>query len=168
MALTDKNLRLTTDQLATTTNSATDVVGLGVVASIGVGTPLFARIAVTTDGASTGSIVFRIMGYTSGAKAGGVALIQSRSYDADTELLAGDAVGGGNGTIIMLEVPALPRSKMSADAADPDLAFLGVDWVVTGTITGLTVTVDFVTGYDDGKAGADYYPANAFPTYTVS
>lgn len=169
MALTDANLRLTTDQLATSDDVTTDSLNLQVAgASYGVGTPLWARIAVTTDGASTGSIIFRVIGMEDASETGPVALVRSRSYDGDTELLAGDTAGDsgeGSGTIIMLEIPALPRVKYSGDSVTVDLDHLAVDWTVTGTITGLTVTVDIVTHYEGGR-DQDYYDANSFGVIT--
>jgi len=148
MALTDLNARLdaTLSLIATDgTTEAADVYDAGQLkASLGIGSKLYARMGVTIQGAGAGTVQFQVFSCDAADFGGKVVLNSSRIYDTNTELLV-SSMGTGitKGTVIFLEIPAIPRNLV------PDAnKFIGVQAVMVGATSAGSVTVDIVNGID--------------------
>lgn len=132
--ITDKNLRVSTDQAVTTTAVSTDTIDLGIAQDIGQGTEIFMNFSVTTAFAGGTSINFEI--------------ISSASADLSTP-----TVIGASGAIALA---SLTLGKNVAVNANPNIGskgqrYMGARYTVVGTMSAGKVTADVVTGIQDGK-----------------
>lgn len=132
--ITDKTLRVSTDQAVTTTAVSTDTIDLSIARDMGEGHPLYANFAVTTAFAGGTSIKFEVISSASAA------------LSSPTVIGSSDAV-----VTASLTLGANFAVRVNPQIASKGQQYLGVRYTVSGTYTAGTVTADFVTDIQDGK-----------------
>jgi hypothetical protein len=133
--ITDKTLRVSTDQAVTTTAVSTDTVDLSIARDMGEGEDLFMNFAMTEAFAGGTSTNFEVIIADNAALSSNVVVI------------------GASGAIV---TASLPLGTNVAVRLNPQIAslgkrYLGARYTVSGTNTAGKVTADIVTDVQDGK-----------------
>lgn len=133
--ITDKLLRVSTDQALTTTAVSTDTVDLSIARDIGEGEDLYMNFAVTTALAAGTSVKFEVIGATNAALSSGVVVLGSSDAVVTASLVA------GYNTAV----------RINPQIASNGQRYLGARYTIVGTYTSGAVTADIVTDIQDGK-----------------
>lgn len=132
--ITDKLLRVSTDQALTTTAVSTDTIDLSIARDMGEGHPLYMNFAVTTALAGGTSVKFEV--------------ISSASAD-----LSSPTVIGSSDAIVTASLVAGYNTavRINPQIASKGQQYLGARYTISGTYTSGKVTADIVTDIQDGK-----------------
>jgi len=133
--ITDKLLRVSTDQALTTTAVSTDTIDLSIARDIGEGQDLYMNFAVTTALAGGTSVKFEVIGATNAALSSGVVVLGSSDAVVTADLVAGKNVA----------------VRINPQIASTGQRYLGARYTISGTYTAGAVTADIVTDIQDGK-----------------
>ena len=133
--ITDKLLRVSTDQALTTTSVSTDTVDLSVARDMGEGGELIMNFAVTAALTGGTSVKFEVIGATNAALSTGVVVIGSSDAVVTADLVAGKNVA----------------VRINPQIASTGQRYLGARYTISGTYTAGTVTADIVADLQDGR-----------------
>ena len=133
--ITDKLLRVSTDQALTTTAVSTDTIDLNVARDMGEGSDLYMNFAVTTALAGGTSVKFEVIGATNAALSSGVVVIGSSDAVVTADLVAGKNVA----------------VRIDPQIASTGQRYLGARYTIVGTFTAGNVLADVVMDIQDGK-----------------
>ncbi len=133
--ITDKLLRVSTDQALTTTAVSTDTIDLSQARDIGEGNELYMNFAVTTALAGGTSVKFEIIQADNAALSSNVQVIGS----SDAVLTA--ALVAGYNTAVRFNPQIGSKGKQ----------YIGARYTISGTYTSGAVTADVVMNIQDGK-----------------
>lgn len=133
--ITDKLLRVSTDQALTTTAVSTDTIDLSLNRDIGEGENLFMNFAVTTALAGGTSVKFEVIQADNAALSSNVQVIGS----SDAVLTA--ALVAGYNTAV----------RINPQIGSTGKRYLGARYTIVGTYTSGAVTADVVMNIQDGK-----------------
>jgi hypothetical protein len=132
--ITDKLLRVSTDQAVTTTAVSADTIDLSIARDMGEGQELFMNFAVTTAMAGGTSVKFEV--------------IQSASAD-----LSSPTVIGSTDAVV---TASLVAGYNTAVRINPQIGlngqrYIGARYTVVGTFSAGKITADVVASIQDGK-----------------
>ena len=133
--ITDKLLRVSTDQALTTTAVSTDTIDLSIARDMGEGDDLYMNFAVTTALAGGTSVKFEVIGATNAALSSGVVVLGSSDAVVTASLVA------GYNTAV----------RINPQIASTGQRYLGARYTISGTYTAGAVTADVVMDIQDGK-----------------
>lgn len=133
--ITDKLLRVSTDQALTTTAVSTDTIDLSIARDIGEGEELYMNFAVTTALAGGTSVKFEVIGATNAALSSGVVVLGSSDAVVTADLVAGKNVA----------------VRINPQIASNGQRYLGARYTIVGTYTSGAVTADIVMDIQDGR-----------------
>jgi hypothetical protein len=133
--ITDKLLRVSTDQALTTTSVSTDTVDLSVARDMGEGGELIMNFAVTAALTGGTSVKFEVIGATNAALSTGVVVIGSSDAVVTADLVAGKNVA----------------VRINPQIASTGQRYLGARYTISGTYSAGTVTADIVADLQDGR-----------------
>lgn len=133
--ITDKLLRVSTDQALTTTAVSTDTIDLSIARDIGEGNELYMNFAMTTALAGGTSVKFEVIGATNAALSSGVVVLGSSDAVVTADLVAGKNVA----------------VRINPQIASTGQRYLGARYTISGTYTSGAVTADVVMNVQDGK-----------------
>ena len=133
--ITDKLLRVSTDQALTTTAVSTDTIDLSQIRDIGEGDDLFMNFAVTAALTGGTSVKFEVIGATNAALSSGVVVLGSSDAVVTASLVA-----GYNAAV-----------RINPQIASNGTRYIGARYTISGTYSAGTVTADVVTDIQDGK-----------------
>jgi predicted RecA/RadA family phage recombinase len=133
--ITDKLLRVSTDQALTTTAVSTDTIDLNVARDMGEGGDLYMNFAVTTALAGGTSVKFEVIGATNAALSSGVVVLGSSDAVITADLVAGKNVA----------------VRINPQIASTGQRYLGARYTIVGTFTSGNVLADVVMDIQDGK-----------------
>lgn len=132
--ITDKLLRVSTDQALTTTAVSTDTIDLSIARDIGEGTELYMNFAVTAALTGGTSVKFEVIS-SAAANLGSPTVIGSSDAIVSADLVAGKNVA----------------VRINPAIASTGQRYLGARYTIVGTYSAGTVTADVVTNIQDGK-----------------
>lgn len=132
--ITDKLLRVSTDQALTTTAVSTDTIDLSIARDIGEGENLYMNFAVTT------------------ALAGGTS-VKFETIVSDAADLSSPVVVGSTDAVVTASLVAGYNTAVRINPMVGSLGkrYLGARYTIVGTFTAGKVTADIVHGIQDGK-----------------
>ena len=133
--ITDKLLRVSTDQALTTTAVSTDTIDLSIARDIGEGQDLYMNFAVTTALAGGTSVKFEVIQADNAALSSNVQVIGSSDAVVTASLVA------GYNTAVRINPQIASNGKR----------YLGARYTISGTYTSGAVTADVVMDIQDGK-----------------
>ena len=133
--ITDKLLRVSTDQALTTTAVSSDTIDLSIARDIGEGNELYMNFAVTTALAGGTSVKFEVIQADNAALSSNVQVIGS----SDAVLTA--ALVAGYNTAVRINPQIGSKGKQ----------YIGARYTISGTYTSGAVTADVVMNIQDGK-----------------
>jgi hypothetical protein len=133
--ITDKLLRVSTDQALTTTAVSSDTIDLSIARDMGEGESLYMNFAVTTALAGGTSVKFEIIQADNAALSSNVQVIGS----SDAVLTA--ALVAGYNTAVRFNPQIGGKGKQ----------YIGARYTISGTYTSGAVTADVVMNIQDGK-----------------
>ena len=133
--ITDKLLRVSTDQALTTTAVSTDTIDLNVARDMGEGGDLYMNFAVTTALTGGTSVKFEVIGATNAALSSGVVVLGSSDAVVTADLVAGKNVA----------------VRINPQIASTGQRYLGARYTIVGTFTAGNVLADVVMDIQDGK-----------------
>jgi hypothetical protein len=132
--ITDKLLRVSTDQALTTTAVSTDTIDLSIARDMGEGESLYMNFAVTAALTGGTSVKFEVISSAS-ANLGTPTVIGST--DA---IVTADLVTGKNVAV-----------RINPQIASKGQRYLGARYTISGTYSAGTVTADVVMNIQDGQ-----------------
>jgi hypothetical protein len=133
--ITDKLLRVSTDQALTTTAVSTDTIDLSVARDMGEGGDLIMHFAVTAALTGGTSVKFEVIGATNAALSSGVVVLGSSDAVVTADLVAGKTIA----------------VRLNPQIASTGQRYLGARYTISGTYSAGTVTADIVLDVQDGK-----------------
>jgi hypothetical protein len=132
--ITDKLLRVSTDQALTTTAVSTDTIDLSIARDIGEGDDLYMNFAVTAALTGGTSVKFEV--------------ITSASADLSTPTVIGSTDAVVTASLVAGYNTAV---RINPQIASLGKRYLGARYTISGTYSAGTVTADVVTDIQDGK-----------------
>ena len=132
--ITDKLLRVSTDQALTTTAVSTDTVDLLIARDMGEGHSLYMNFAVTTALAGGTSVKFEVVSSAS-------ADLSSPTVIGSTDAIVTASLVAGYNTAV----------RINPQIASKGQQYLGARYTISGTYTSGKVTADVVTDIQDGR-----------------
>ena len=132
--ITDKLLRVSTDQALTTTAVSTDTVDLSIARDMGEGHSLYMNFAVTTALAGGTSVKFEVVSSAS-------ADLSSPTVIGSTDAIVTASLVAGYNTAV----------RINPQIASKGQQYLGARYTISGTYTSGKVTADVVTDIQDGR-----------------
>jgi hypothetical protein len=133
--ITDKTLRVSTDQALTTTAVSTDTIDLSIARDMGEGNDLYMNFAVTAALTGGTSVKFEVIAATNAALSSGVVVIGSSDAVVTADLVTGKNVA----------------VRLNPQIASTGQRYLGARYTISGTYSAGTVTADIVETVQDGK-----------------
>ena len=132
--ITDKNLRVSTDQALTTTAVSADTIDLSVARDIGEGEELYMNFAVTTALTGGTSVKFEVVQSAS-------ADLSSPTVIGSTDAVAAASLVAGYNTAV----------RINPQIGGKGQRYIGARYTIVGTFSAGKVTADVVTNIQDGK-----------------
>jgi hypothetical protein len=132
--ITDKLLRVSTDQALTTTAVSTDTIDLSIARDMGEGESLYMNFAVTAALTGGTSVKFEVISSAS-ANLGTPTVIGSSDAIVTADLVAGKNVA----------------VRINPAIASTGQRYLGARYTISGTYSAGTVTADVVMNIQDGR-----------------
>jgi hypothetical protein len=132
--ITDKLLRVSTDQALTTTAVSTDTIDLSIARDMGEGGELYMNFAVTAALTGGTSVKFEVIS-SAAANLGSPTVIGSTDAIVTASLVAGTNVA----------------VRINPQIASKGQRYLGARYTIDGTYSAGTVTADVVMNIQDGK-----------------
>lgn len=132
--ITDKLLRVSTDQALTTTAVSTDTIDLSIARDMGEGGELYMNFAVTAALTGGTSVKFEVIS-SAAANLGSPTVIGSTDAIVTASLVAGANVA----------------VRINPQIASKGQRYLGARYTIDGTYSAGTVTADVVMNIQDGK-----------------
>lgn len=132
--ITDKNLRVSTDQALTTTAVSADTIDLSVARDIGEGKDLYMNFAVTTALTGGTSVKFEVVQSAS-------ADLSSPTVIGSTDAVAAASLVAGYNTAV----------RINPQIGGKGQRYIGARYTIVGTFTAGAVTADIVETVQDGK-----------------
>jgi hypothetical protein len=132
--ITDKLLRVSTDQALTTTAVSTDTIDLSIARDMGEGESLYMNFAVTAALTGGTSVKFEVIS-SAAANLGTPTVIGSTDAIVTADLVAGKNVA----------------VRINPQIASKGQRYLGARYTISGTYSAGTVTADVVTNIQDGQ-----------------
>jgi len=133
--ITDKLLRVSTDQALTTTAVSTDTIDLSIARDIGEGEALYMNFAVTAALTGGTSVKFEVIS-SAAANLGSPTVIGSSDAIVTADLVAGKNVA----------------VRINPQIASTGQRYLGARYTISGTYSAGTVTADVVMNIQDGRS----------------
>jgi hypothetical protein len=132
--ITDKLLRVSTDQALTTTAVSTDTIDLSIARDMGEGHPLYMNFAVTAALTGGTSVKFEVI------------------TSANADLSSGTVIGSTDAIVTASLVAGYNTAvRVNPQIASKGARYLGARYTISGTYSAGTVTADVVTDIQDGK-----------------
>jgi hypothetical protein len=132
--ITDKLLRVSTDQALTTTAVSTDTIDLSIARDMGEGQELFMNFAVTAALTGGTSVKFEV--------------IQSASADLSTPTVIGSTDAVVTASLVAGYNTAV---RVNPQIGSKGQRYIGARYTISGTYSAGTVTADVVATIQDGK-----------------
>ena len=132
--ITDKLLRVSTDQALTTTAVSTDTIDLSIARDMGEGQELFMNFAVTAALTGGTSVKFEV--------------IQSASADLSTPTVIGSTDAVVSASLVAGYNTAV---RINQQIGSKGQRYIGARYTISGTYSAGTVTADVVATIQDGK-----------------
>lgn len=132
--ITDKNLRVSTDQALTTTAVSADTIDLSVARDIGEGKDLYMNFAVTTALTGGTSVKFEVVQSAS-------ADLSSPTVIGSTDAVAAASLVAGYNTAV----------RINPQIGGKGQRYIGARYTIVGTFSAGAVTADIVETVQDGK-----------------
>jgi len=150
--ITDKNLKVSTNQAITTGDiKSTDVIDLATARDIGEGEDLYAYVTVTETFAGGTSMTVQVVIASDDALSVGVQRINQSDAVPLVALVA--PTGQKQGYVYALKIDPVVSGVTAATASQGNLGarYLGLIYSVAGTFTAGKVSAEFVHGIQDGR-----------------
>jgi len=132
--ITDKLLRVSTDQALTTTAVSTDTIDLSIARDMGEGRQLFMNFAVTAALTGGTSVKFEVISSAS-------ANLSSPTVIGSTDAVVTASLVAGYNTAV----------SINPQIASKGQRYLGARYTISGTYSAGTVTADVVINIQDGQ-----------------
>lgn len=132
--ITDKLLRVSTDQALTTTAVSADTIDLSVARDIGEGEELYMNFAVTTALTGGTSVKFEVVQSAS-------ADLSSPTVIGSTDAVAAASLVAGYNTAV----------RINPQIGSKGQRYIGARYTIVGTFSAGAVTADVVKNIQDGK-----------------
>lgn len=132
--ITDKLLRVSTDQALTTTAVSTDTIDLSIARDMGEGESLYMNFAVTTALAGGTSVKFEVV-------SSAAADLSSPTVIGSSDAIVTASLVAGYNTAV----------RINPQIASKGQQYLGARYTISGTYTSGKVTADIVVNIQDGR-----------------
>ena len=132
--ITDKLLRVSTDQALTTTAVSTDTIDLSIARDMGEGESLYMNFAVTTALAGGTSVKFEVV-------SSAAADLSSPTVIGSSDAIVTASLVAGYNTAV----------RINPQIASKGQQYLGARYTISGTYTSGKVTADVVVNIQDGR-----------------